>query len=131
VKRNKKAASKERIRREQSGRRAEVWACWYLRLKGYQILEHRYKTRHGEIDILARKKHALIVIEVKFRKTLKAAEDSISYKARKRIERATEDYVSRNRFAQKLAIRFDGIFVIQNTRALPKIKHLQDLWRVY
>ena len=49
------------------GHRAEWWAAVYLMTKGYQILAFRHKTRGGEIDILARKGSALIVVEVKRR----------------------------------------------------------------
>ena len=34
----------ERQAAERAGRRAEGWAGLYLRLKGYRILEQRYKT---------------------------------------------------------------------------------------
>lgn len=49
------------------GHRAEWLAALYLMLKGYQILGFRLKFKQGEIDILARKRQALIVVEVKNR----------------------------------------------------------------
>ena len=37
------------------GHAAEWRAVWRLRLAGYSILARRYKTRLGEIDIVARR----------------------------------------------------------------------------
>ncbi len=116
-----------RQKREALGRRAETLASWYLRAKGYRILARRYKSRHGEIDIIARKKGTLAIIEVKYRQSRRMAEDSISIKARKRIGRATQDYVAHHKTAQGLAIRFDAIYQIPKMRLIHKI----DLWREY
>lgn len=113
--------------REQAGRRAETLALWYLRAKGYKILARRFKTYHGEIDIIAQRKKTLAIIEVKQRQSLAAAEISITPKARKRIGRATKEYIARNPHAQKLAIRYDAIFLIGRFR----IFHKADLWRDY
>jgi len=52
---------------ENAGRKAENYAAFYLRLKGYQILEKRFKTRQGEIDLIARKGGVLVFTEVKKR----------------------------------------------------------------
>ena len=48
---------------------AENVAKIYLTFKGYRILQSRFKSPVGEIDIIAKKKNAIIFIEVKARKT--------------------------------------------------------------
>jgi putative endonuclease len=55
------------------GHRSEWIAAAFLMLRGYQILGFRLKTRAGEIDILARKRRTLAVVEVKRRATLELA----------------------------------------------------------
>ena len=45
----------------------EDLACGELRRRGYAILERRYRTRYGEIDIVARDKDTLVFVEVKAR----------------------------------------------------------------
>ncbi|MFJ6025417.1 YraN family protein [Brevundimonas sp. NPDC092305] len=60
-------------RSRQVGHASEWLAATLLMLKGYQILGFRLKTRAGEIDILARRRDVLAVIEVKRRKTLDLA----------------------------------------------------------
>ncbi len=52
--------SASRKSREKLGRRAEFLAANYLRLKGYRILETRFKTKLGEIDLIAAKKDLLL-----------------------------------------------------------------------
>ncbi len=110
---------------EKAGRRAETLAEIYLRLKGYRILERRYQCRSGEIDIIARKKDVLAIIEVKQRPTREHAEDSLTAYGMNRIGQAADIYVSQTPRAQSLAVRFDAIFVIGRW----KIIHLQDAWR--
>ncbi|MEZ5759409.1 MAG: YraN family protein [Emcibacteraceae bacterium] len=49
------------------GQLAELFASLMLRFKGYSIVARRYKTRVGEIDIIARKGPLTIFCEVKAR----------------------------------------------------------------
>lgn len=114
-----------RTRNERVGRWAEVYAQWYLRLKGYTILEHRYTSGSGEIDIIARKKNVLAIIEVKRRPTIEAAEESLTPHALRRISRAADVYYARTPSIQNLPLRFDGIFITKRWH----ITHLKDLWR--
>ncbi len=52
------------------GHAAEWRAVWRLRLAGYSILARRYKTKLGEIDIVARRGGVLAFVEVKARADL-------------------------------------------------------------
>ena len=52
---------------EKRGRGAETLACWYLRLKGWQILARRARVPGGEVDIVARRGRMLAFVEVKAR----------------------------------------------------------------
>ena len=113
--------------REKAGRRAEWLAALYLRLKGYRVLEMRYKTPSGEIDIIARKKDILIFAEVKKRPTLEDAQDAIGWQSQKRIIRASEIYVSRTRAAQSLGMRYNAIYVLPGL----KLIHEPDAWQDY
>ncbi|MEM6780384.1 MAG: YraN family protein [Pseudomonadota bacterium] len=109
----------------QKGLWAEALAEIFLRLKAYRILEKRYKTPVGEIDILATRKNTLIAIEVKARKSREDALYAINTKTQNRIVRALEYYVSHNpKWADK-NFRFDII-----TIKLPFfIAHVDNAWR--
>ena len=53
--------------RQSLGKTGEDLACDELRRRGYAILERRYRTRFGEIDIIAREGGDVVFIEVKAR----------------------------------------------------------------
>lgn len=120
-----KAAS--RVAAEKRGRRAEDIAALVLRLKGFKILERRYKTKLGEIDIIARRKNILAIIEVKQRRTVESGHESLHPMTLRRIEEAADLYQTRNSHVRDLEMRFDVIFVLPGWR----IKHLADAWRRY
>ncbi|OGM73853.1 hypothetical protein A3H21_00950 [Candidatus Woesebacteria bacterium RIFCSPLOWO2_12_FULL_42_8] len=52
---------------KESGRRGEEIAAKYLRDHGYNIIEKNYRTRFGEIDLIATCGDRLIFIEVKLK----------------------------------------------------------------
>lgn len=120
-----KTKTKTRRTNHATGLLAETLALWLLRLKGYRILAQRYKTRYGEIDIIARKKNALVFIEVKARRSKIEALEAVTHKMTQRIEKAALDYIKRHPAVQGCAPRFDFIAI-----SLPFFyRHLDNAWR--
>lgn len=115
-------ADKGRIARFKKGLHAERYASAYLMLKGYRILEQRYKTPVGEIDIIARRGKTFVFIEVKARTDITKAIESITPHQRRRIERAASLYASNLKANPPL--RFDAVLV-----AGWKLKHIRSAWR--
>jgi len=97
-----------------------------LRLAFYRILEMRYKTPVGEIDILASKGNTVIAIEVKARQTMGEALEAISPAQRRRIARALEYYIAHNPKFSNASLRFDAMAV------MPKRwpRHIKNAWQV-
>jgi len=93
------------------GWRAETIAAWYLRLKGYSIVARRFKTRLGEIDLVARRGRMVAMIEVKARPTLAQAHESVDKVAMRRIEAAADLWLARQPIHEKLTLRFDLIIM--------------------
>lgn len=52
----------------------EARAARYLQVRGYRILDRRYRCREGEIDLVAARGGILCFVEVKLRKNAKVAE---------------------------------------------------------
>jgi len=102
----------------------EYIAMIYLLLKGYKILKKRFKTKLGEIDIIAEKGQYIIVVEVKTRKN-KNIEINEVVKANqtKRIINTIKIFLNNNSRYCKYNIRFDIILI-----SFFKIKHLQNAW---
>jgi putative endonuclease len=51
--------------RRGTGRRGEAVAAEFLERRGYAILERNFRTREGEIDLIARRDGTLVFCEVK------------------------------------------------------------------
>ncbi len=116
----------------QRGMRAEKLAAFWLRLKGYKILENRYKTKVGEIDLIASKNNLIAFVEVKARPSISEALESISPQMRERIIRASEHYLSQNNITAS-DFRFDVVavtpFKILKIWQKPFfIRHLDNAW---
>ena len=101
--------SNRRKRAYLKGQWSEKIAALYLRLKGYSILEHRFKTPVGEIDLLAQKGKTLVAIEVKSRKTLEEAHMALTTFQQRRIERTLLYYLARK--SSPLDLRFDVVLI--------------------
>ena len=51
------------------GKKSESIAVRHLKKRGYKILEQNYRTKLGEIDIIAKDKNTLVFVEVKSRRS--------------------------------------------------------------
>ena len=87
---------KQRQARERRGRLAEIAAAALLMLKGYRVLERRVRSPLGEIDLIAVRGRRLAFVEVKSRRSLEAAQASITSRQAARIRAAAERWVWRH-----------------------------------
>jgi len=107
--------------RQQMGREGEAVARAALRRGGYAILEERYRTPFGEIDVIAREGDTLVFIEVKARRDDRFGGGAAAVTSRKQrtIIRVARDYLSRTRL-HHLACRFDVVVVEWPVDAEPR-----------
>ena len=98
--------------RQALGISGENLACAELQRRGYAILERRYRTRLGEIDIIARDGATLVFVEVKARLTddFGGAAAAVTAWKQRRIARMAMDYLSR-RTPGDCACRFDVVAI--------------------
>lgn len=94
------------------GHAAERIAVLSLRLKGYRILARRFKTRMGEIDIIARRGRFIAFIEVKQRPARELCEAAVTEETRARVRRAAEAWLQRHERYRYCEMRYDLIFVV-------------------
>lgn len=111
------------------GRWGEEQAAAFLRKAGYEILGLGYRTRYGEIDIIAGKNGQIAFVEVKLRRNAYYAE------ARENVTRAKQEKLKMTAqlWLQKedcdLPCRFDvvEVYAPEGTETKkPEIKHLED-----
>lgn len=117
-------ATSARQHAEKTGRRAETFASFYLALSGFHILERRYKTRSGEIDLIAKRKDTIIFVEVKARPTVDLAVEAVTPRARRRIEHAGHTFLLRNPKFADYGVRYD-IVAVTGWR----VRRIPDAWR--
>jgi putative endonuclease len=104
-----------RARRQRAlrrGSRGEWLASLALMLKGYRIVERRYRTKLGEIDLIARRGDLVLIVEVKVRSTLVQAMEAIGHLSERRIADAADLWLMRQPDNARLSIRFDMVAVL-------------------
>ena len=114
-------------RRQRTGRFGERLAVTYLRLRGYRILARNLRTPLAEIDILARQREHLVVVEVKTRHG-QFLDDGISLAQRRRLARAAGWVHSRR--GGDGGVRVDLIKVELPSRGrigVPRLRHLKAI----
>jgi len=107
----KAAARAERVAAFRLGLSAESRAAMFLIGKAYRIVARRWKTPFGEIDIVARRRRALVFVEVKARETIDEAIEAVSERGKRRIVGAAEFWLARHPDDVDAEIRFDVIAV--------------------
>ena len=100
------------------GNFAETIAANFLRLKGYRILERRFKTKVGEVDIVAKKLRTLVFVEVKARRKNELIEVILRQHQINRIKKAAEFFLMMNQKYHDFDVRFD--FILFNESLVPE-----------
>lgn len=94
-----------------AGQAAEDIAERLYVAQGAQIVARRFKTKDGEIDVIARLGGTLVFVEVKARKTLETASVSISARQWARIEATALGYLQYAGLPMETEMRFDVVLV--------------------
>jgi putative endonuclease len=100
------------LTRQELGKSGEDLACDELLRRGYAILARRYRTRLGELDIVARDGETLVFVEVKARRgdRFGRPEDAVTWSKRRRLVMMAGAFVARAGLA-RVACRFDIVAV--------------------
>lgn len=101
-----------RRKAERRGHGAERLAAFALRLKGYRIVARRFRTKLGEVDLIARKGDLVAFVEVKARMSEAGAIDSVGFAAQRRIQAAGDLWLARQPDAARVSLRYDIVAVV-------------------
>lgn len=108
---------------EATGRRGERLAAWWLRLKGWSILDRRVRTPAGEVDLVARKGSLIAFVEVKTRRSAADLDFAIDERRLARVAAAAE--VLMPRYAGPGDdMRVDVLLLAPGTRP----RHIENAW---
>ena len=97
--------------RAASGASAEALAARYLEAQGLRVVARNFRTRRGEIDLIARDGETLVFVEVRLRSGAShgGAAESITAAKRARLVAAAQYYLLRQRGDP--ACRFDAVLL--------------------
>jgi len=90
---------------------AETRAAIYLAAKGYRTIARRWKTPVGEIDLVVKRGKQIVFVEVKARKGLDEAAESVLLRQRRRIVAAAEAWLAAHPEHAGYDMRFDAVLV--------------------
>ena len=109
------------------GAAGEVMAARYLRKKGYTLIAANYRTRFGEIDILAADKKYIAFVEVKLRSgaAIYTPEEAVTPLKQQKIVKAAMQYLQLH--PSDLQPRFDVIAIVADDRDPMKARSLEHL----
>jgi putative endonuclease len=101
--------------RQEFGKESESLAVNSLKKQGYEILETNFKTKIGEIDIIARDGDTLVFVEVKARKTLRYGDPkyAITWHKKRKIS-LTALYYLKKTGRMNVRARFDVVSILED-----------------
>jgi putative endonuclease len=112
------------------GKLGEDLACEELQRRGYAILDRRFRTRCGELDIIAREGSVLVFIEVRARSSGNFGNpfESVTWQKRHRLSRMAAAYLYQKHLPD-MACRFDVVGVtgtVDGSFNIEVVKHAFD-----
>lgn len=112
---------------EESGPLGERLAARFLRKQGYRLLQANYRTRTGEVDLIARDGEEIVFIEVKTRSSPSRGSpaETVNPAKRRRLIRAAREFANRYRLRER-TLRFDVLAVLVPPDGEPSITHFKD-----
>ena len=100
----------------------EDLAARALESRGYAILERRYRTDRGEIDIVAEDGETLVFVEVKARadQEFGTAAECVTPAKQRRVARMAAEYLATHRVADR-PCRFDVVAIDSALSGEPQV----------
>jgi putative endonuclease len=112
------------------GRDGEAIAAGHLERKGLRILERGFRTRTGEIDLVAAEGDLLVFVEVKARSGLGCGRpaDAVDARKRGRILRAAHLWLARHGMVEA-PCRFDVVEILAEDGSPALVHHIPDAFQ--
>lgn len=94
------------------GRQGELLARDYLQKQGYQVVAENFRTKLGEVDLIARHGKTMVFVEVKTRSSHTHGHpfEAVTPRKQAQLSRVAQEYLSREGGVDQLA-RFDVVGV--------------------
>jgi putative endonuclease len=96
-----------------SGQAAELQVALHYERDGWRVLQHRFKSAAGEIDLALHRNDTVLFVEVKRARTHDIAASRISLQQIARINQSAEIFVDEDLSGQNFEMRLDAALVDQ------------------
>ncbi|GHU42079.1 UPF0102 protein [Spirochaetia bacterium] len=98
------------------GKNGEDSAAAYLESAGFLIIDRNFRSKTGEIDIIALDHGTLVFVEVKAWKSyaIENLEYAIDFKKQRKIIETAKCFLLKHREYRETAVRFDVVFLRQD-----------------
>jgi putative endonuclease len=107
------------------GDRGERAAVALLKRRGLRILRRNYRTKHGEVDVIARDGGVVVFVEVKARRRGDPAE-AVTPEKQRRLALAALHFLKRHRLLEH-PCRFDVVAILwPDDQGPPAVEHYVD-----
>lgn len=112
--------------RKSVGKKGEDRASAYLTENGFTILFRNWRTKKGELDIIAEKNDIIIFVEVKALPSgsLETLSRELDQRKQKRITETAKRFLAINRKYNNRIIRFDVIVI--DMPGFPSVYHIEN-----
>lgn len=122
----KGAEEKSKDFRKQTGNSGEDRAASYLEENGFKVISRNFRTRNGEIDIIAEKGKIVLFVEVKTlpNGTPELLEKVLDKRKQKRIVKTAKFFLAKHREYNDNYIRFDVI--VNDLPGFPPVYHIEN-----
>jgi putative endonuclease len=109
--------------RQHLGKSGENLAASELESRGYAIVARRYRTGHGEIDIIARDGETMVFVEVRRKSSDECgtAAESVTPAKQRRVIRMAVEYLWLHGLYDRCPVRFDVVAIDDLPDGTPQV----------
>ncbi len=117
--------------KQSTGATGEELASTFLKKQGYKIVEKNFRTKLGEIDIIALDRGTVSFVEVKTRKstTFGYPQEAVSLRKQKKISQVASIYLNQKNLNAEKA-RFDVVAILLSPDQTEKIELIKDAFEL-
>jgi putative endonuclease len=110
------------------GRRSEIDGAGYLRSAGFRVIASGFRTREGEVDLIAWEGDVLVFVEVKALHSNAPPEGAVGLRKQRRVASAARSYLMQYRL-HGTPHRFDILAVTVLPGEKPAFRLLRDAFK--
>lgn len=112
---------------QELGKRGEALAWNFLKKAGYTLLEKNFRTRFGEVDVIAEKKGTIVFLEIKTRTSDRFGlpAEAVDWRKQQKLSRSAEAFLQARRL-ENCPARFDILSILWNGVEEPRFSLIED-----